>query len=112
MESPDCYICNKCIGNGKSHRLSAKTQYSETILHDVLQSFLNDTHVLQFSTYDCVCNGCFQRLNKYDLAYQTANSIRQDILNAFYATDYESLEEELVYSGSEESPDLDNEIEW
>lgn len=92
--------------------MSAKTRHSETILHDLLQSFLDDTHILRFSAYDCVCNECFQRLNKYDLAYRTANGIRQDILNAFYATDYESLGEELVYSDSDESPELDNETEW
>lgn len=111
MESPTCYICNKCIRQEQNHRLSAQTQYSGTILHDLLQSFLNNTHILRFSMYDCACNECFQRLNEYDLAYQTASNIRQDVLNAFYATDYESLSEELIYSDSDEKPNLDSESE-
>lgn len=108
MEPSNCYICNRSIvDSNKSYRLSAKTTYSDTFIHDLLQSFIKDTHLLRFSAYDCICNECYRRLNKYDFAYGIANSIQQNIVNAFFATEYESMDEqeEVVF------PDSDNEIE-
>lgn len=114
METVKCFICNKRIHAEDGHRLSTKTKYSETILHDLLQSFLEEKLFLGFTAFDRICNECFKRLNSYDLAHQIASGIQREVVNAFFATEYELLNDETVYSEVSKSNDnltLDDEFE-
>lgn len=114
METVKCYICNKRIETDKGHRLSKTTKYSETILHDLLQSFLEEKLFLGFTAFDRVCEDCFKKLNSYDLAHQIASGIQRDVVNAFFATEYELLNDEPEYLEDPKSDDnqpLEDEFE-
>lgn len=96
MDSLNCYICNASTDLCKSIRIKSKTKYSGTGVHEIIQSFLKETHTLRFSPNDIVCEQCYQKINQYDLAYRMAGEIQKDITSLLYTTEQEYLSEEPV----------------
>lgn len=96
MEFLNCYICNHQINPKNGVRMRAKTKYSETGVHELIQGFLKDTHLLRFSANDIVCDKCYEKLNHYDLACRVAEEIQEQITNALHATEQIFLSEETV----------------
>lgn len=96
MDYLNCYICNSETKLQNSVRIRTKTKYSGVGVHEVVQSFLKESHVLRFGPNDIVCEQCFRKINKYDLACRVADEIQNDITMALYATEQEYLNEEPV----------------
>lgn len=96
MNYLNCYICNSETTLRNSVRVRSKTKYSGIGVHDVIQSFLKESHALRFSPNDIVCEQCFQKVNRYDLACRMADEIQQEITNALFATEQEYLNEQSV----------------
>lgn len=96
MDFLNCYICNAKTKLRNSVRIKMKTKYSGTGVHEIIQSFLKQSHVLRFSPNDIVCERCFQKINQYDLACRMADEIQQEITNTLYITEQEYLSEEPV----------------
>lgn len=96
MDCLNCYICNAGTKLRNSVRIKTKTKYSATGVHEIIQSFLKQSHVLRFSPNDIICEKCFQKINQYDLACRMADEIQQEITNALYITEQEYLSEEPV----------------
>lgn len=96
MEYLNCYICNSKTELRNGVRIKTKTKYSATGVHEIIQSFLKQSHVLRFSPNDIICERCYQRINQYDLACRMADEIQQEITNTLYITEQEYLSEEPV----------------
>lgn len=96
MDYLNCYICNSETRLQKSVRIRTKTKYSGVGVHEIIQSFLKESHMLRFSPNDIVCERCFQKINQYDLACRMADEIQQDVTNALYATEQQYMSEEPV----------------
>lgn len=96
MDFLNCYICNSETKLRNSVRIRTKTKYSRIGVHEIIQSFFKGSHLLRFSPNDIVCERCFQKLNRYDLACRMADEIQQEITNALYTTEQEYLNEEPI----------------
>lgn len=96
MEYLNCYICNSQTKLRNSVRIRTKTKYSGIGVNEIIQSFVKESHVLRFSPNDIVCEQCFEKVNKYDLACRMADEMQQEITNALYTTEQEYLNEEPV----------------
>lgn len=96
MDFLNCYICNKQTKPANGVRMRAKTKYSAMGVHEIIQGFLKETHLLRFSANDVICAKCFQKLNQYDLACRMAEEIQQEITNSLHATEQVFLSDETV----------------
>lgn len=96
MDYLNCYICNAKTKLQTSIRIKSRTKYSNTKIHEIIQSFLKETHMLRFSPNDIVCERCCRKINQYDLACRMADEIQEDITNSLYITEQEYLSEEPV----------------
>lgn len=96
MDFLNCYICNSETKLRKSVRIKTKAKYSGTGVHEIIQSFLKQSHILRFGPNDIICEQCFNKINQYDLACRMADEIQQDITNALFLTEQEYLSEEPV----------------
>ena len=96
MDFLNCYICNAKTKLQKSVRIKSKTKYSGVGIHEIIQTFLKETHMLRFSPNDIVCMRCYGKINQYDLACRMADDIQRDITNSLYITEQEYLSEEPV----------------
>lgn len=96
MEYLNCYVCNSETKLQNSVRIRSKTKYSGVGIHEVIQSFLKESHVLRFSPNDIVCEQCLRKVNRYDLACRIADEIQQEITSSLFATEQEYLNEQSV----------------
>lgn len=96
MDSLNCYICNAKTKLASSVRIKSKTKYSGIGIHEIIQTFLKETHMLRFSPNDIVCGTCYRKINQYDCACRMADEIQKEITNSLYITEQEYLSEEPV----------------
>lgn len=89
MNYLNCYICNAKSKLQSSIRIKSRTKYSNTKIHEIIQGFLKETHMLRFSPNDIVCERCCRKVNQYDLACRMADEIQKDITNSLHITEQE-----------------------
>lgn len=86
--------------------MRTKTKYSSFGIHEIIQSFLKDTHTLRFSANDIICEECFKKLNQYDLACRMSEEIKSEITESLYATEQVFLSDEPVEYLLDDANDL------
>lgn len=81
----NCYICYRQTTEG--FPMLTKLKYSKSLLFLLVNQFLDADQKYRFSRDEIVCAKCMFTLNRYDLAWLTANRIEQEIKDAIIVTD-------------------------
>lgn len=81
-----CFLCNTTESETFINLYEALTSHSNTPVFDFVWKFLDDKPSVRDDTVDAansnwnsLCMGCFQKINDYDLACETASRLEEEL---------------------------------
>lgn len=117
-----CYICNSSIDRKKqnsSYQIYTPTKYSQTLIAEYINKFLEYKQDVRFNQTDSICTKCMDKLNEYDKACKIADRIEYELKQALHLTEQTYIKQEYVEfldnyddaSDLEQKPSIDIEID-
>lgn len=109
-----CFLCNTTESEKFLNLYEAITFHSNTPVFDFVWKFLDDKPSVRDDTVDAansnwnsICVGCFNKINEYDLARETANRLEEELrweLSQTEATYAAALENSAAHSSNPIQP--------
>lgn len=92
----NCFICNELTRICESKHIYHESSYSETSISSFIKKFSENEQLTRFSENDIVCDDCWRKIEKYDLACVTAEQVEFELRSALLATEQIYQKEEIV----------------